>query len=352
MAITGRDEASPSPRGVSVTAPPAGALDVRRPLSSQPLARSRQFGELHDAIDGLTENGHRIMVDPGERLRGAVDGVRLGPISLVSIRYGVPLAVESLPTRRRILLVFPLAPMAVESGGQRWSGATPFALSTVHGTRLYPAPEHGAIVGAVDAEVFEDHLARTVGRGVRGPIELSARERPLRLAAPGLVQSAWIEACRLVDGGNAEDDMARATLAEHLLSSMAVGLAPHLQRMLPIGPAVPGPDYLAVACAYLRRRHGEQVRLSDVALAAGISMRQLHSGFATHLGTSPASYLRGVRLDRARALLGEPARAHAVTVSSVAAEVGCRHLGRFSGYYEERFGEQPSQTLSRARAAR
>lgn len=320
-----------------------------RPLQSRPLARGQDFNQLHDAIDGLTENGHRLLVGPRDRLRGAVDGVRLGPVSLVSIRYGVPLAVDSLPTRRRILIVFPLAPMGVESAGVRWTGMTPFALATAHGTRLHPAPEHGALVGAVDASVFEDHLARTAGRAVRGPIELTARAGPLELAAPGLVYAAWTGACALVDSGGADDDLARITLADHLLSSMAVGLAPHLETVLGARPRVAGPGYIEAACRILEERFAGPITLAELAAGVGISVRQLQAGFAEHLGTTPAARLRAVRLDRARALLGDARRAHELTVSAVAAAVGLRHLGRFSAYYEERFGERPSETLARTR---
>jgi transcriptional regulator GlxA family with amidase domain len=38
-----------------------------------------------------------------------------------------------------------------------------------------------------------------------------------------------------------------------------------------------------------------------------------------------------------------------LTVADVAESVGYPHLGRFAGYYAERFGELPSNTLSRAR---
>jgi transcriptional regulator GlxA family with amidase domain len=36
-----------------------------------------------------------------------------------------------------------------------------------------------------------------------------------------------------------------------------------------------------------------------------------------------------------------------LTVSEVAQRVGISHMGRFSVYYRQRFGESPTRTLSR-----
>ena len=65
------------------------------------------------------------------------------------------------------------------------------------------------------------------------------------------------------------------------------------------------------------------------------------------LGYTPQAYLRSVRLDRAREMLLTPG--DSLTVADVAETVGYPHLGRFAGYYVERFGELPSDTLTRSR---
>ena len=75
-------------------------------------------------------------------------------------------------------------------------------------------------------------------------------------------------------------------------------------------------------------------------------MRALQAGFQRDLGTPPMTYLRQVRLRRAREALRAADRG-ATTVRSVAAQFGILHMGRFAAAYRETFGEPPSDTLNR-----
>ena len=61
-----------------------------------------------------------------------------------------------------------------------------------------------------------------------------------------------------------------------------------------------------------------------------------------HRDTTPMNALRALRLDAARQRLLDGACAN---VTEAALAVGFGHLGRFSEYYKERFGELPRQTL-------
>jgi AraC-like DNA-binding protein len=85
---------------------------------------------------------------------------------------------------------------------------------------------------------------------------------------------------------------------------------------------------------------------ADIARIGCISLRALGKGFIQAFGIPPMTYLRQVRLARARneLLHGDP---DALTVSAVALRWGFGHLGRFSAAYQERYGEPPSHTLRR-----
>ncbi len=76
-----------------------------------------------------------------------------------------------------------------------------------------------------------------------------------------------------------------------------------------------------------------------------VSRRTLNRGFENALGMGPATYLRRVRLNRARRALEK--RTRSTTVSGVALKLGFWHLGRFAEQYNELFGELPHETLSR-----
>jgi AraC-like DNA-binding protein len=91
----------------------------------------------------------------------------------------------------------------------------------------------------------------------------------------------------------------------------------------------------------------EPLNISALCLALAVSERTLRKAFHRTHGLPPCRHLRLLRLSRARrALLG--ADCELTTVTEIATHFGFVELGRFSVEYRKRFGESPSQTLSRA----
>jgi AraC-like DNA-binding protein len=85
----------------------------------------------------------------------------------------------------------------------------------------------------------------------------------------------------------------------------------------------------------------------NLAAEVHLSVRALQKGFRRDLATTPMTYLRQVRLRRAReALLA--AHRDATTVNAVAISLGIFHMGRFAADYRKAFGETPSDTLNQA----
>lgn len=93
--------------------------------------------------------------------------------------------------------------------------------------------------------------------------------------------------------------------------------------------------------AYMRSRLFAPISLADLARAAGVSPRTLNVICHRERGVAPMVMLRNLRLEAARRKLLSDADA---SVTDVALEYGFGHLGRFSAYYRERFGELPRQT--------
>lgn len=83
---------------------------------------------------------------------------------------------------------------------------------------------------------------------------------------------------------------------------------------------------------------------TTLARLAGASTRTLHDGFRRHLDTTPMTYLRLVRLERAHNEL-RAAEPHATTVAAVAHHWGFSHLSRFSQAYTRLYGRTPAATL-------
>jgi len=98
------------------------------------------------------------------------------------------------------------------------------------------------------------------------------------------------------------------------------------------------------ACELMLAHADEPLSMLEVCRHVGASRRRLETCFQDVLGSSPARYLRAVRLNGVRREL----RAGAATVQAAAARWGFFHLGQFARDYKAQFGELPSLTLRRS----
>ncbi|MBR0650475.1 helix-turn-helix domain-containing protein [Roseomonas terrae] len=114
-------------------------------------------------------------------------------------------------------------------------------------------------------------------------------------------------------------------------------------------PSIAAPRDVRIALAYLRRALALRMTMPELAQLCGVPERTLHRHFVAFVGRPPLEHLRRMRLSAVRdALLAPDGGA---TVTRVATGFGFLHLGRFAAEYRQQFGEPPSATLSRARAA-
>jgi AraC family transcriptional regulator, ethanolamine operon transcriptional activator len=102
------------------------------------------------------------------------------------------------------------------------------------------------------------------------------------------------------------------------------------------------------ACVRVLAQPAQPMSILALCRAVGTSPRKLAYCFREVLGTSPARYLRSVRLNGVRRDLKRPRQA-AEGVHEIATRWGFWNLGEFAGDYRRQFGELPSETLRRAR---
>jgi AraC family ethanolamine operon transcriptional activator len=141
---------------------------------------------------------------------------------------------------------------------------------------------------------------------------------------------------------------ARADLLETLLATLggAVDLAPAGDDRARAAQSL----IVKTVETYALSRIDEQLYVSDLCRAAGVSERALEYAFRETMGLTPVTYLIRLRLHQVRrALLA--ATQGSTTVSAVALDWGFWHFGDFSRAYRECFGELPSDTLRRTPAA-
>lgn len=178
-------------------------------------------------------------------------------------------------------------------------------------------------------------------RGHVGPLRFDHGEAPSSAAS-----ALWFDTVglvsRAVQRGEVHDvlwsELSRMTAAAFLELYRPVVAAPR-EAMLH-----PGAARVRAAAEHVHRFAGSPLTPADLAAAVGVSPRSLQEGFRQVLGTSPAAYIRDVRLGRAHEdlLAADPAR---TTVAAVARRWGFAHLGRFSGRYRQRFGRYPNEDL-------
>lgn len=107
----------------------------------------------------------------------------------------------------------------------------------------------------------------------------------------------------------------------------------------------PSRAQLVRAEEFIAEHFSKPVDMVAIAEATGVSVRSIFRYFHQVHGESPRSYLKRIRLERARAMLADAAASR--TVTEVALACGFNSLGHFARAYMKSFGEFPSDTASR-----
>lgn len=186
-------------------------------------------------------------------------------------------------------------------------------------------------------------LERLSGRLPAEPLELAA---PFPTTTPiGRMLAALITAAvagagengplgRSPHTGEALEDVMLALLLDNLPHNHAAGIMRQRSEAAPwaVRKAI---DFIT---AHARR----DISVSEVAAAAGVSLRALQQNFQRSLKLSPQDYIKKVRLEGARRALRDLASPR--SIEEIAAEWGFVNRGHFATLYRKTFGELPSQT--------
>lgn len=137
--------------------------------------------------------------------------------------------------------------------------------------------------------------------------------------------------------------------AEHAFTLVLDVLADALE---PAGQAatMAGAPQLRRAEAYVMAHLAEPLRVTDLAVAAGVSVRSIQLAFLQHHGYGPHRFIELRRLEAARRRLLHPFTGD--SIASILHDCGVLHLSRFASRYRMLYGELPSMTLRLARLRR
>lgn len=192
---------------------------------------------------------------------------------------------------------------------------------------------------------LEDHLSSLLNRPITSPIQFAL---PLDLTHPRAQQ--W---CALLhDLSNQIRDPGalcrHPMMADSLAGSIMTGLllaADHDHRdELDTGTQTVRPATIQRAVDFIEEHLSEPLDVARIASHVRLSVRSLHEGFQSSMGTTPMRYVRDSRLREVRReLLAADHRTEGV--AQIATRWGFMHLGRFAGQYREAFGESPSESF-------
>ncbi|NRA87972.1 MAG: AraC family transcriptional regulator [Rhizobiales bacterium] len=144
-----------------------------------------------------------------------------------------------------------------------------------------------------------------------------------------------------------DDNTKTQNLIEQEILTRFLALQPsNIHQFHQFGADLPTAVYIKRAKDFIIQNANMEINVSDIAKAAGVPIRTLQNGFADSLHKSPMVVLRDERLMQ---VWHELASGQGVdNVTSTATAWGFYHFGRFSAYYQQKFGQLPSQTMADA----
>jgi AraC-like DNA-binding protein len=136
-------------------------------------------------------------------------------------------------------------------------------------------------------------------------------------------------------------------LDDSIYRAMAMMLKPHLFKLeLDVDNTLSySRKLLDRACQYIQENKHQSITLTDLERVSCMSRRNLHYAFQHQFNCAPMQWVRLQRLETARLMLMKADST--LTVSAIAILCGFSKPSAFSHYYNLRFGELPSATISR-----
>lgn len=311
-----------------------------------PLLRTLVFDSFNPSLMGDALQGSQLahVQLGGGRFRGALWQSRLDDARVAWGRYNLPVvAVGDLPRDFiTIGLLLHTEPESGSSEGRRLSPEDVLVIPEGHGlhVRLQPGTEW------ISLQVRRQALE---AMGIELPSTESTIHR-IESIDRDAVHSVIAAVAGIIGPGQARDG---GSASAQSLAWCHSELAEVFARVIGAGQpsAVRGGAdrrrILSRVEEYLEADSMAPVRMDEVCLAAGTTLRTLERTFRDALGVSPKRYFSLRRLTDARAALIEAAlrRDPTASVTDIAMACGFFHLGRFSVDYKNAYGESPSETL-------
>ncbi|MGG5820599.1 AraC family transcriptional regulator [Falsiroseomonas sp. HW251] len=196
------------------------------------------------------------------------------------------------------------------------------------------------------AEV-EETLRHTLDRDLRRPLEFApALDWTCGLAVSFKRQLDAVFAEFQSLDGVVDNPVALAAMTDLLVTLLLRAARHNYADQLDVGAPCAVPAYVRRAEEFMRANSTRPIRIAEVAVAAGCSVRNLHGVFRRFRGTTPLAALQACRLEQVHAELSRGGTGG--PIGAVARRYGFTNASRFGAAFRRRFGEAPSDVVRRA----
>jgi AraC family transcriptional regulator, ethanolamine operon transcriptional activator len=236
------------------------------------------------------------------------------------------------------------------SGRALRSSALTMLPSDLTSEGINSAPVESLVV-VVKQSVLMDHAKRVCGM----EIPESSLRQSLVIDNPDAFATFEDCAHSILDALGAcpmllEQEGFRVTVKERVLCMLVTLLETHMAKAQRLSPPTTRSYVVNKAVQLIESRLADPLDVMDLCRALRVSPRTLRYSFEEVLGVSPTQFLMSLRLGRVRRAFLQDSKIS--NVQCVAARFGFSHMGRFARFYNEAFGERPSETLRRKDTAR
>ena len=302
-------------------------MDLRIPANSKlPLLRSHEAVEVGRHLSRFLGSTNVTPVDAFTH-PARVSGVRIGVFSVALVELGAPAFIEAVSRGDYAVMM-----LCLHGSAQMEADGRVIPVPANHGLLWLP---HGLV-----RATFSGNCARLVVRIESRLIERRSLFGTVRFELSNPAIAPFLEQVHSIVSSRAmiaaiDNEPSVCGRVEALLTTL-------LQRTCL--PAISDSADLPIASrdvrraeTYIRSNMSRNIRLKDVAAAAGVSVRTLQASFKRDRHVTPMQYLRNLRLDAVhqRLMAGS-------SVANAAFDTGFSHQGRFAQYYRRRFGHSPS----------
>ncbi|MBC7631848.1 helix-turn-helix domain-containing protein [Aeromicrobium sp.] len=294
---------------------------------------------------------HLVIHPPTEGFHATVNAIRLRDVTMAYLDVQAAVTFDIPVTHDLYSVHMPLNGSAECSYNGVRVEASPFEALVVNpGTDLQMTmqPQSPQLIIRIETRALQSQFARMLGHGIDTAVDF-APIMPLTSGAANRWQGAvqLLSSEVMTPDSLIQQGVGAGPLEELIISSLLwVHESTHHHDLLEASHAG-GRRAVRQSVTFIEENLASPLTLEDLASHAHVSVRSIQQGFHDDLGTTPMTYLRDRRLDRARGELSDAILTDGISVTQVAEHWGFGHLGNFSSMYRKRFGETPSQTLRR-----